>query len=299
MHLSGIRSSGLPANPAGLSSAGQMCASTYQITSALEKPASPPVTTGLPRTVVGRVWAGSPVSAVFRRESSQSGQGRREGLGGFEVGDSNPAAMERTSPYIFASSGRDGSMGLSYDKNPNYAFRHLLIACARGHGARKHREQRKERLSFQKNGFRLPLRLTGLEADVSSSPAPSPSAQRLRPRGARLAQVPLENGLRRQQRCFPYDAANTQSDLPLRVFPETRSLMKSLKTAGRLPEKARTGPGSNRVFQQDEKLTRTALAEAVGDVRHVTAKASALPGRTEQNETGLECLSPDTLREYL
>lgn len=68
--------------------------------------------------------------------------------------------------------------GICYDKNPNYAFHHLLIACACGHVARKYREQRNERLSFHRNESQLSLTLAGLVTDVSMSATPSPTQHR-------------------------------------------------------------------------------------------------------------------------
>lgn len=50
--LSVTQSSGLSANPIGLSSAAQLYTSSYQITSALEKQISLTVTTDLKRTLI-------------------------------------------------------------------------------------------------------------------------------------------------------------------------------------------------------------------------------------------------------
>lgn len=75
-------------------------------------------------------------------------------------------------------------MGMCYDKNPKYAFHHLLIACACGHAARKYREQRNERLSFHRNESQPPLTLAGLVTDVSVSSMPSPTQHSRAPWGS-------------------------------------------------------------------------------------------------------------------
>lgn len=119
--------------------------------------------------------------------------------------------------------------GICYDKNPNYAFHHLLIACACGHAARKYQEQRTERLSFQRNGCQLPLVWLQM-CPCPQHPAPH-STEGCGLGGARLIQsiwemdsVEGNNILKIQLK----QRERTNQD-PLHIFIESHSLIKVIK----------------------------------------------------------------------
>lgn len=156
--------SGLSANPIGLSSAAQMSASIYQIAATLEMPTSRAITTDLKKDVdmnESDINVERDPAHLTGKHLEPSSRAHSESLRRVEGGVFNPAVTQRRSPCSSASLVHDGSMGIRYDKNPNYAAHHLLIACACGHVARKYREQRNERLSFQRNRLGLPLWLPG------------------------------------------------------------------------------------------------------------------------------------------
>ena len=113
-----------------------------------------------------------------------SGEGCHGNLWGFEVDVFYPAVIEPASSYISVLWCMMEAWGICYDKNPKYAFHHLLIACACGHAARKYREQRNERLSFHRNESQPPRTLAGLVTDVSVSLTPSPTQHRRLPWGS-------------------------------------------------------------------------------------------------------------------